>query len=192
VEHRIIRRDGEIRHIIVRKEKITDNDGHVIRIHGVNQDITESKLAEEKLQRSKKKLSAIVDFLPDATFVIDAEGTVIAWNRAIEELTGRKAGDIVGRENFEHGFVLHGTRAPMLIDFAVHPDQEIPEKYHFNSREKNKFVAWTYSTHLRSDGIYLWGFAVPLYDSDGKIIGAIESIRDVTGVELPRKMNIDT
>jgi PAS domain S-box-containing protein len=192
LEHRIIRKDGEIRYIIARSERITDNDGHVIKIHGVNQDITELKRTEEKLWQSEQKLYAIVDFLPDATFVIDTSGTVIAWNRAMEELTGRKVGDIVGIGNFEHGFVLHGKREPMLIDFAVHPDQEIPEKYHFNNREKNKFVAWTYSTHLRSDGISLWGFAVPLYDSDGKIIGAIESIRDVTGIEVPRKMNVNT
>jgi PAS domain S-box-containing protein len=192
LEHRIIRRDGEIRYITVRSEKITDNDGHVIKIHGVNQDITERKRAEEKLWHSEQKLSAIVNFLPDAMFVIDTSGTVIAWNRAMEDLTGRKAGDIVGRGNFEHGVVLHGAREPMLIDFAVHPDQKIPEKYHFIKREKNKFVAWTHSTQLTSGGNDLWGFAVPLYDSNGKIIGAIEAIRDVTGVEMPRKMNIDT
>jgi PAS domain S-box-containing protein len=192
LEHRIIRRDGGIRYISVRTERTTDNDGHVIKIHGVNQDITEQKIAEEKLQRAKQKLSAIVNFLPDAMFVIDTNGTVIAWNRAMEDLTGRKAGDIVGRGNFEHGVVLHGAREPMLIDFAVHPDQKIPEKYHFIKREKNKFVAWTHSTQLRPEGNDFWGFAVPLYDSNGKIIGAIEAIRDVTGVEMPHKINIDT
>jgi PAS domain S-box-containing protein len=188
MEHRIIRRDGKIRYLVVRGERIMDNDGHIIKIHGVNQDITKRKIAEEDLRSSKQKLSAIVNFLPDATFVIDASGTVIAWNRAIENLTGRKAGDIVGRGNFEHTFVLHGTRGPMLIDFAVHPGQEIPEKYHFIKREQNKFVAWTHTTHLQSNGTDLWGFAVPLYDSEGKIIGAIETIRDVTGIEMSKSV----
>ena len=34
----------------------------------------------------------IIDFLPDATFVIDITGTVIAWNRAMEEITGVEFG----------------------------------------------------------------------------------------------------
>jgi len=190
LEHRIIRRDGGIRYINVRSERITDNDGHIVKIHGVNQDITERRIAEEKLQRSEQKLSAIVDFLPDATFVIDASGTVIAWNRAMEDLTGRKAGEMVGRGNFEHGFTLYGTRAPILIDFVIYPDMKIPETYHIIKHEKNKLVARTYSTHLRSDGLTLWGFAVPLYDSNGNLVGAIESMRDVT--EMEKLENIPT
>jgi PAS domain S-box-containing protein len=188
-EHRIIRRDGGIRYISVRSERTTDNDGNIIKICGVNQDITERRIAEEKLCRSEEKLSAIVDYLPHATFVVDASGTVIAWNRAMEDLTGRKGEDIIGRGNFEHGFVLYGKRAPTLIDFVIHPDREIPEKYHIVKQEKNKLVARTYSRYLKPDGQTLLGFAVPLYDSNGNLVGAIESMRDVSGTELPRKVS---
>jgi PAS domain S-box-containing protein len=39
----------------------------------------------------------IVEFLPDATFVLDEERRVIAWNLALEEMTGVKKEDIIGR-----------------------------------------------------------------------------------------------
>jgi len=37
------------------------------------------------------ELADIINFLPDATFVIDKEGKVISWNRAIEDMTGVSA-----------------------------------------------------------------------------------------------------
>ena len=43
------------------------------------------------------QLARIVDFLPDATLAIDLEGRVIAWNRAMENLTGFKAVDLSGK-----------------------------------------------------------------------------------------------
>jgi len=51
-------------------------------------DITVRKQAEERLEVSERFLSDVINFLPDATFVIDGDGKVIAWNRAIEEMTG--------------------------------------------------------------------------------------------------------
>jgi len=43
------------------------------------------------------QVSDIIDFLPDATFVIDKGGKVIARNRAIEEMTGIRAADMVSK-----------------------------------------------------------------------------------------------
>ena len=60
-------------------------------------DITELKRAEAAIQESERRLADIIDFLPDATLVIDREGKVIAWNRAIEEMTGITAEDHAGQ-----------------------------------------------------------------------------------------------
>ena len=59
-------------------------DGRVIGSVSVSRDMTESKRTETALAR----VLDIIDFLPDATFVIDADRHVIAWNRAVEEMTG--------------------------------------------------------------------------------------------------------
>jgi len=65
-------------------------------------DITERKRMQTALRESEKRLADIIDFLPDATFVIDLSGKVIAWNRAVEEITGVKTEDILGKGNYEY------------------------------------------------------------------------------------------
>lgn len=61
VEHRIIRRDGETRYIVVRIKFISDDKGKVIGGYGANQDITERKIAEEERKKSEEKYRYIVD-----------------------------------------------------------------------------------------------------------------------------------
>jgi len=146
-------------------------------------DKTEQKQYDEQLRKSEEKLAGIINFLPDATFVIDTGGMVIAWNRAMEEMTGIPSQDILGQGDFEYSLAIHGTRKPILIDFALKPDQDIPKKYYYCKREGNKFIAETYSTYLKPEGIYLWGTASPLYDASGRVIGAIESMRDITAIK---------
>ena len=51
-------------------------------------DITERKKVEQVLTESNQRFADIINFLPDPTFVVDSEGKVIAWNCAIEKMTG--------------------------------------------------------------------------------------------------------
>ncbi|MGE5422997.1 MAG: PAS domain-containing protein, partial [Ignavibacteriales bacterium] len=62
-------------------------------------DVTEQRRLQEALSETQKRMSQIIDFLPDATFAIDREGVIIAWNRAMEELTGFKAEHMIGKGN---------------------------------------------------------------------------------------------
>ena len=145
-------------------------------------DKTDQKHYEQQLRKSEEKLSSIIDFLPDATFVIDTGGYVIAWNRAMEELTGVPSLDILGMGDFEYSLAIHGSRTPILVDFALKPGQEIPPKYYSCKREGNTFTAEVYSTYLNPDGTYLRSTASSLYDATGTVIGAIESLRNITDI----------
>ncbi|HET6581234.1 MAG TPA: PAS domain-containing protein, partial [Methanoregula sp.] len=58
---------------------------------------------------------AIIDFLPDATFVIDLDGRVIAWNNAMEALTGVPAEAMLGKGNYEYALPFYKERRPILI-----------------------------------------------------------------------------
>jgi PAS domain S-box-containing protein len=58
-EHRIIRRDGEVRWITVRVRVTKDAQGRIIQTHGANQDITDRKKAEEALRQANKKLNLL-------------------------------------------------------------------------------------------------------------------------------------
>ena len=90
-------------------------------------DVTDRKRAELALQESEQKLANIIDFLPDATLVIDKEGQVIAWNRAMEEMTGIKAEDMVGQGNYEYALPFYGKRRPILIDLVLQPREELAQ-----------------------------------------------------------------
>jgi PAS domain S-box-containing protein len=47
-------------------------------------------------------MSDIIEFLPDAALIIDVDGRVMAWNRAIEKMTGVKAEQLLGKGNCEY------------------------------------------------------------------------------------------
>ena len=47
-EHRVVRRDGQVRYILARTRIARDNSGRIVKRYGANQDITERKLAEDK------------------------------------------------------------------------------------------------------------------------------------------------
>ena len=55
-EHRIIRRDGEVRHILVRIHVSRDPTGRDTRYYGANQDITKRKQAEDRLESTLRTL----------------------------------------------------------------------------------------------------------------------------------------
>jgi PAS domain S-box-containing protein len=134
----------------------------------------------EQAHATQRLLSDIVSFLPDATLVIDGEGRVIAWNRAIEEMTGIKAQDMIGKGEYEYALPFYGERRPILIDLVTMPQKELEQKYSSIHREDNVLVGETYVTHLKGGGVYLSATASALHDSQGNVAGAIEVIRDMT------------
>lgn len=123
----------------------------------------------------------IIEFLPDATFVIDRSGAVIAWNRAIEEMTRIRKEDILGQSGYVYALPFYGERRPILIDLVLAGDPHFERTYDFTSREENTLYAEVFSSAIHGGrGAYLWGKASPLFDDEGKVVGAIESIRDIT------------
>ena len=116
------------------RRAIRNFQGQLIGAIETLEDITEQKLAEEKLKESQQQLTDIINFLPDATLVIDKEGTVIAWNRAIEEMTGVKAEGMLGKGNYEYALPFYGERRPVLIDLVLKPKNDVEDKYLYVER----------------------------------------------------------
>ncbi len=142
----------------------------------------EQKVAERtsELEASERKLSSIIDFLPDATLVIDRQGTVIAWNRAIEKLTGVERSQLIGKGNFEYAIPFYGERRPIMIDLVLNPDKAREEKYGAFRREGNTLLSETCSRRLKATPVHLFVAASALCDANGEVIGAIETLRDIT------------
>ncbi len=143
-------------------------------------DITGRKQAEDARKDSEQRLSEIISFLPDATFAIDRNGCVISWNYAMEEMTGVLSGQILGKGNYEYALPLYGTRRPLLIDTVFSPGMNVSGDYSFIDVTGDVLTAETVSASPRGKKVILGVKVAPLYDWEGTITGAIESIRDIT------------
>jgi len=147
----------------------------------LEQEIRERSNVEEALQEAHQKLLDIVDFLPDATFVIDAQRRVIAWNRAIVAMTGVAKTEILGQGDFAYALPFYGERRPILIDQVFDRSIDINANYDFVRKQGNTHFAEAHVPMLYGGkGAYLWVTASSLYDRKGNRIGAIESIRDIS------------
>lgn len=136
--------------------------------------------AQQSLRESEKLLFDIINFLPDATLAINREGVIIAWNRAVEEMTGVPAREMAGRGNYEYALPFYGERRPMLIDLIFEPEESLRQNYSDIRREGDVLIAETDLPRPKGVHKVLTGRASPLYNESGEIVGAIESIRDVT------------
>lgn len=140
----------------------------------------ELRMAVQRLEKYEKHLADIISFLPDPMLVVDAQGKVQFWNRAMEELTGVPANEIIGKGDYEHSLALYGERRPMLIDLVLTPNP-ITERVYTTIKHIGKTIyAENYFPNLQGKELYLTGHASPLYNAEGEISGAIEIIHDIT------------
>jgi diguanylate cyclase (GGDEF)-like protein/PAS domain S-box-containing protein len=151
--------------------------GEIVTIY---QDVTARKLAEQTIQESEQRLTDIVGFLPDATMVVDARGVVIAWNHAMEELTGVAAAKMIDKGDYEYALPLYGVRRPILVDCVLDPETKLADDYQNVERSDDTLIAEAMIPSLNGRRTHIWIAARALRDAMGNVTGAIESIRDIT------------
>lgn len=136
---------------------------------------------ESELRDSKQLLEDILGFLPDATFVVDKEGKIIFWNKAIENLTGIKAASVIGKGCYEYALILAGERRPILIDLVLSYDQRVANSYpSIQIQDKNVLTVEDFYCE-KYLGNYFSLKSAPLYNTSGELIGALQSLQNVTG-----------
>ncbi|HCX87932.1 MAG TPA: hypothetical protein DG761_07890, partial [Gammaproteobacteria bacterium] len=124
-------------------------------------------------------LIGVMEFM-DPTMAIDANGTVIFWNSAMEDLTEIWADDMIGKSNYEYALPFYGERRKILIDLMLEWDEGAQENYLFVEKlESGALVAASYHPNLRG-GVHLASSAQLLKNAKGLVIGAVESVKDVT------------
>ena len=169
---------------------IFNQEGNKINYIAIKDEITERRRAERALRESEQKLTDIISLLPDATLVIDENGKITHWNLAMEEMTGLKAKDMIGKGNYEYALPFYGERRPILIDLAL-ANGELRRNY-LNVEEKGNIIrAESFVPNLKNGNHYAMGTASCLFDSFGKLVGAIEIIRDITEQKETEKKIVD-
>ncbi len=120
------------------------------------------------------------------TFVIDAGCRVIIWNRACERLTGIKAAEVIGTREHWRGF--YDEPRPCLADLvALGRTGEIDALYVTHDHVGGEAAAahgrkaenWCVMPRMGAR-LYLAVDAGPIYDSHGKVVAVVETLRDMT------------
>ena len=132
-------------------------------------------------QDAEDWLANVIEFLPDATFVIDRDKRLVAWNHACEIMTGVKKEALLGQGGYAYAEPFFGQRRPILIDLLDLPSPEVEALYKYVQRKGDVVYAESFIPRLNNgQGAHLWGEAAPLFDREGRRCGAIEVIRDVS------------
>ncbi len=95
--HRIIRKDGSVRNVYVVSKFEFDKQGKPTGIYGVIHDVTDLKLADEKLQQSEANLNMIINLIPQHIFAKDYNGRFVFANKSFATLCGMEPEEIVTR-----------------------------------------------------------------------------------------------
>jgi PAS domain S-box-containing protein len=124
-----------------------------------------------------REIAESVENVPYPIFAIDRQGIVIAWNKAMANLTGIYPKDMIGKGDFEYSFPFYGERKPMLIDYIIMPpDTPVQGELPVITREGDMFIGNLESVTIRGKQMLIWGKGTGIYDSKGGAIAAIQSI----------------
>ena len=151
--------------------------------------VTVSRTDKKKAVRPAKNrtglsIESILEGSPIPTFVIDRNHKIILWNKACAELTGYNARNMIGTDL--HYKPLYPEKRPLIADLIVDSDLGGLEKYYGKKRVQESSViegayeAADFFEDLGGKPRYLYFLAAPVYDDNGEVIAAIETLQDVT------------
>lgn len=173
-------KDGSVAACHVRAAIIADGGGKPAELVGISSTALRERTTDS-VHIAYEQLTDILESLPDPTFVIDLDKRVIAWNHAIEILSGVPKADMLGRGDYAYAEAFFDRRQPILVDFVDTIPEHLDPAYKFVKRVGDKVYAESYlPSAYKGKGAHLWGVAAPLYDSSGRRWGAVEVIRDVS------------
>jgi signal transduction histidine kinase len=138
----------------------------------------------EDLRKDRKTLRQIVQGSPIPTFVINAHHMVIHWNRALEKLCGHSAAEMLGTRR--QWVIYQAGERPTMADaiIAGEPVGKMKPYYggHISPSEliESAFEAEAFFPNMGENGKWLFITAAPIFQANGKIAGAIETLWDKT------------
>jgi PAS domain S-box-containing protein len=170
-EMMIERADGTRAFALVNAEPLKSRAGHIQGAVAFLHDITSRKLMERQVQQSEERHRQILDALPSAIYMTDAEGTVTYFNRAAAELAGREPE--LGKDKwcvtwqlrYPNGAPLAHEECPMAITL-----------------KEKRAVRGAQAIALRPDGtnFAFIPYPTPIFDDDGRLAGAVNMLVDIT------------
>lgn len=175
VEHRFVRRDGEVVWGRLTSSMVRDPDSSATHALVVVENVTRRREVEAELASREAKFRSLIENASEVVTIAEANGTIRYESPAVERVLGWTSEELEGRDLFE--FVHPEDAAVVALRFREaldHPRRKMA--YGFRFRHK--------------DGTYRWleGIGVNLLD-DPAVRGLVANSRDVTErVEAERKL----
>ena len=170
--------------VIIASMSFAYREGKRLRIKEEKKRLKERGDWQEKLLREKKTIEGIIEGLPIPCFVIDHEHKVILWNRACTELTGYSAEDVLGTDNHYKPF--YSVKRSLIADLIIDKETESSSSYYGAKKIKKAekvlgaYEATNYFENLGGHSRVMYFLAAPIYDEHGEILGAIETLQDIS------------
>jgi len=144
----------------------------------------ERKQAEERLRESEERLFQVVQGNSVPAFVIDSNHIITHWNKACENLTGVSANEVIGTQ--KQWLAFYSAERPVMADLIADnmPEEEVVRyfggKYRKSLLIEGAYEAEGFLPNLGEKGKWLFCTTAPLKDAKGEVIGAIETLQDIT------------
>lgn len=146
-------------------------------------EIADRKKAEESLQENKNRLTQIIHGNSIPTFVIDQHHRITHWNKALERLTGISSSETIGTNEQWKAFYAFNrpTMADLILDQAK---EEKIKEFYTNKYFRSKLLEDSYEVEdcfeLNGKRTWLFFTAAPIKTRSGELIGAVETLQDIT------------
>ena len=177
-EYRVIRPDGAERWIADTGYAIKDENGAIVRVTGIAEDITERKQTEDALNREKERLAVTLKSIGDAVISTDRKGCIVLMNPVAEKLTGWTEAAAQNRPLMEvFRIVNEQTREPQPnpVEKVLATGQIVELANH------TLLVAKNGQEHVIADS------GAPIRNREGQIIGVVLVFRDITNQQRTEK-----
>ncbi len=170
IDARMLRVDGSEWTMHAQGIAYRNDEGRLVRFVGTQQDISESRRAEEERERAWKFMQTVIDGFPEALTVVNRDYTIALANRTVREMSGVRDPVAACLKCYQ---VTHGRETPCDCNEHPCPLQQV--------RETKEPVA---VEHVRHDAqgrqIVVDLIAAPIFGEDGEVVQIIESARDIT------------
>jgi PAS domain S-box-containing protein len=124
-----------------------------------------------------KSLAETIRTLENPVFAIDRSGVVIAWNAAMEQLTGINEKEMLGKGKYAYAVPFYGDTRPMLIDYLITPHDKVQEgKFPAIKKVGDTYIGEMEHVEIRGKSMLLWGKGTAVHDAKGELIAAIQAI----------------
>ncbi|UFS72554.1 PAS domain S-box protein [Geomonas sp. RF6] len=127
---------GEIFYELATVSPIKDEEGAIVNIVSVKQDITDAKRQEAEIQRLKNYLADIINSMPSVLVGIGADDHITQWNRQAELVTGLSESDALGRLLGEVLPEFHATVAELRTQVEQDHEPKSAERFELHRGEE--------------------------------------------------------